>query len=62
MSFPDALVSALVSRYTIEREVGSGGMATVYLTHDVKHDRKVAGDVYAMGAQGILLGDRAEPR
>ena len=30
------------SSYTIERELGSGGMATVYLAHDGKHDRKVA--------------------
>ncbi len=32
----------LVDRYTIERELGRGGMATVYLAHDQKHDRKVA--------------------
>ena len=30
------------STYVIERELGSGGMATVYLAHDTKHDRKVA--------------------
>jgi len=36
------LTSALADRYRIEREIGSGGMATVYLAHDVKHDRKVA--------------------
>jgi serine/threonine protein kinase len=28
--------------YTVEKELGSGGMATVYLAHDRKHDRKVA--------------------
>ena len=28
--------------YTIEREIGAGGMATVYLAHDVRHDRQVA--------------------
>ncbi|MFQ6045647.1 MAG: protein kinase, partial [Gemmatimonadales bacterium] len=33
---------ALVNRYLIEREVGSGGMAVVYLAEDVKHRRKVA--------------------
>lgn len=33
---------ALADRYRIEREVGSGAMATVYLAHDVKHDREVA--------------------
>jgi hypothetical protein len=36
------LVSALRDRYVIERELGAGGMATVYLAHDVKHKRKVA--------------------
>jgi serine/threonine protein kinase len=36
------LAEALAGRYTIEREVGAGGMATVYLANDVKHDRKVA--------------------
>ena len=36
------LTEALAGHYTIEREVGAGGMATVYLAHDVKHDRKVA--------------------
>lgn len=36
------LVTALAGRYTIERELGAGGMATVYLAHDVRHDRDVA--------------------
>ena len=36
------LVSALAGRYEIERELGRGGMATVYLAHDVRHDRHVA--------------------
>jgi serine/threonine protein kinase len=36
------LAQALSDRYVIERELGQGGMATVYLAHDVKHDRKVA--------------------
>ena len=36
------LSAALADRYYIERELGAGGMATVYLAHDVKHDRKVA--------------------
>ncbi len=36
------LNSALADRYAIERELGSGGMATVYLAEDVKHRRKVA--------------------
>ena len=36
------LAAALADRYTIERELGAGGMATVYLAEDLKHDRKVA--------------------
>ncbi len=36
------LASSLVDRYRIERELGSGGMATVYLAHDLRHDRQVA--------------------
>ena len=36
------LTTALSDRYHVERELGAGGMATVYLAHDLKHDRKVA--------------------
>jgi serine/threonine-protein kinase len=36
------LAAALADRYRIERELGAGGMATVYLAHDLRHDRKVA--------------------
>ena len=36
------LQGALAGRYAIERELGAGGMATVYLAHDLRHDRKVA--------------------
>jgi TolB-like protein/tRNA A-37 threonylcarbamoyl transferase component Bud32 len=36
------LTSALADRYRIERELGQGGMATVYLAHDIKHRRQVA--------------------
>ena len=38
----DRLRAALEDRYAIEREVGSGGMATVYLAEDLPHDRQVA--------------------
>ncbi|MBI3790591.1 MAG: protein kinase [Gemmatimonadetes bacterium] len=38
----DALVAALGDRYEIERELGRGGFAVVYLARDVRHDRRVA--------------------
>lgn len=38
----DRLLRALADRYAIERDIGTGGMATVYLARDLKHDRRVA--------------------
>jgi eukaryotic-like serine/threonine-protein kinase len=38
----EKLQTALADRYSIEREIGVGGMATVYLAHDLRHDRDVA--------------------
>ena len=55
-----SLRNALHDRYRIERELGAGGMATVYLAEDLKHDRKVAIKVLhpdlaaALGAQRFL--------
>jgi hypothetical protein len=40
-TIPDGRSTALAHRYAIERGLGAGGMATVYLAHDVKHNRKV---------------------
>jgi serine/threonine protein kinase len=45
----DRLSLALADRYRLEREVGAGGMATVYLAQDLKHDRKVAIKVLQSG-------------
>ena len=42
MSGTERLAVALGDRYVIERELGAGGMATVYLARDVKHEREVA--------------------
>ena len=42
MTIDDKLSAALSDRYRIERELGQGGMATVVLAHDLKHDRQVA--------------------
>ena len=42
MSVPSRLELGLGGRYAIERELGAGGMATVYLARDFKHDREVA--------------------
>jgi len=36
------LTAALLGRYELEREIGAGGMATVYLARDLKHNRRVA--------------------
>jgi serine/threonine-protein kinase len=38
----DLLAAALADRYRVERELGRGGMATVYLARDLQHDRPVA--------------------
>src|SRR5262249_27495241 len=39
---PDLFAAALADRYRLARELGRGGMATVYLAHDLRHDRPVA--------------------
>jgi serine/threonine protein kinase len=38
----DRLTAAIADRYTIDREIGRGGMATIHLAEDLKHHRKVA--------------------
>ena len=42
MNSVDRLNTSLAGRYTIDREIGAGGMATVYLARDIKHGRNVA--------------------
>ncbi|MDH5198921.1 MAG: protein kinase, partial [Gemmatimonadota bacterium] len=52
------LTTALADRYRLERHLGEGGMATVYLAHDLKHDRKVAVKVLRPELAAILGGER----
>jgi serine/threonine-protein kinase len=54
----ERLKSALADRYTIEHELGAGGMATVYLAHDIKHDRKVALKVLKPDLAAVLGAER----
>ena len=54
----DRLRTGLAGRYTIERELGAGGMATVYLAHDVKHRRMVAIKVLRPELASLLGPDR----
>jgi serine/threonine-protein kinase len=61
MTTGDRLAAALAERYRIERELGAGGMATVYLAQDLRHDRRVAVKVLrhelaaVIGAERFLL-------
>jgi len=52
------LSTALADRYRIERRLGEGGMATVYLAEDLKHDRKVALKVLRPELAAVLGADR----
>ena len=55
---PPRLIAALAERYHIERELGQGGMATVYLARDLKHDRDVAIKVLHPDLGAALGGER----
>ena len=55
---PDKLRTALADRYRIERELGAGGMATVYLAQDLKHDRKVALKVLKPELAAVIGAER----
>ncbi len=50
--------ASLAGRYTIERELGAGGMATVYLARDLKHDRVVALKVLRPDLAAVLGAER----
>jgi len=55
---PARLTAALADRYRVERELGQGGMATVYLAEDLKHHRKVALKVLRPELAATLGPDR----
>ncbi len=57
-SVTEKIRTVLSDRYEIERELGEGGMATVYLAHDVKHDRKVAIKVLKPDLAAVLGAER----
>ncbi|MEO6055425.1 MAG: protein kinase [Gemmatimonadales bacterium] len=52
------LQSALADRYRLDREVGAGGMATVYLAEDVRHDRRVALKVLRPELAAVIGAER----
>jgi eukaryotic-like serine/threonine-protein kinase len=54
----DRLAAALAERYRIERELGAGGMATVYLAADLKHDRQVAIKVLRPELAAVIGAER----
>ena len=54
----DRLTAALADRYRLERELGQGGMATVYLAQDLKHDRKVAVKVLRPELAAVIGAER----
>jgi len=58
MSPPERLTTALADRYRIERELGQGGMATVFLAQDLKHDRRVALKVLKPELAAVLGAER----
>src|SRR3954471_13731121 len=58
MNGQERLQAALSSTYRIKSELGRGGMATVYLARDLKHDRLVAIKVLRPALAAVLGGDR----
>ncbi len=54
----DSIRIALADRYAIQGELGRGGMATVYLAHDLRHDRKVAIKVLRPELAAVIGAER----
>ena len=58
LAVPEQLAASLADRYVIERELGRGGMATVYLARDVRHGRQVAIKVLHPELAAVLGAER----
>ncbi|HEU4524358.1 MAG TPA: protein kinase, partial [Gemmatimonadales bacterium] len=59
MSSPPSRISgALSGHYRLEQEIGAGGMATVYLAHDLRHDRRVALKVLRPDLAAVIGAER----
>src|SRR5262249_32328150 len=58
MPTTERLRAALADRYAVEREIGSGGMATVYLARDLKHEREVALKVLRADLSAVIGAER----
>ena len=59
MSNPPARISgALSAQYRLEQEIGAGGMATVYLAEDLRHDRRVALKVLRPELAAVIGAER----
>jgi serine/threonine protein kinase len=54
----ERLNAALTGRYVLERELGAGGMATVYAAQDVRHDRRVAIKVLRPELAAVIGAER----
>ncbi len=54
----ERLSAALADRYTLDRELGAGGMATVYLAHDIRHHRQVAIKVLRPELAAVIGAER----
>lgn len=54
----DDLRAAMADRYILERELGTGGMATVFLARDARHNRKVAIKVLRPDVAALIGADR----
>jgi serine/threonine protein kinase len=58
LNAPADLTAALADRHRLERERGQGGVATVYLAHDLRHDRQVAVKALRSELAAVIGADR----